>query len=310
MSKLRLPFDNGALFVDKPAGMTSAEVVRKVKYKFEVSKIGHAGTLDPMATGLLVILFGKGTRLQDILSRQGKVYEGQILFGQVTDTDDISGELLEEYDTVSILQGRTHGEIESELELQFIGRQQQVPPIYSAVKVSGNRSYALARKGQAPKLKPKSIEIFELKIEFLSRDTLSYRLRCSPGTYVRSLARDIGSYLGCGGTLKSIRRVGDFGFSVDKAVPFEEFCNWETDFNGCEQVFVSLEELVNELPRIVLSNHDCSELFLGKQQILHERLADCEQKGFLAVFDEFGVFRSLAERDENSQDWRLRFAVC
>ena len=208
---------DGILLVDKPAGWTSHDVVAKVRWLLGQPRTGHAGTLDPFATGLLVLCLGQSTRLSEYVMAHEKTYTGEIVLGIVTDTADCEGAVTARR-PVPPLDGATL----ERLARQFTGRIAQVPPAYSAVKVAGQRAYDLARQGKAVELAARPVEVFELQLTLLAADRLRIDVRCGPGTYIRSLARDIGEALGCGAHLASLRRLRSGRFAVDEAWSVEE----------------------------------------------------------------------------------------
>ena len=193
---------NGILIVDKPKDFTSHDVISKLRGILKMRHIGHAGTLDPMATGVLIVLLGKATRASDYLTAEEKVYEASFKLGITTDTQDITGTVIRENPA------DVSEEAVKECIKSFEGVQKQLPPMYSAVQVNGARLYDLARQGIEVERKAREIEI--PSIEYLGRgEEGEYRIRvsCSKGTYIRTLCHDIGEKLGCGGTLTSLRRV-------------------------------------------------------------------------------------------------------
>lgn len=198
---------DGVLLVDKPAGWTSHDVVAKVRRLTGQQRVGHTGTLDPRATGLLVLCLGRATRLAEFMTALPKTYEGEIALGVRTDTDDADGEVLERRPVPAVTPDQLH-----ELEQTFCGDILQRPPAFSAVKVDGERSYALARRGEPVELPPRLVTVYDLELTALGKERLGIRVRCSAGCYVRALARDIGDALGCGAHLASLTRttVGTF----------------------------------------------------------------------------------------------------
>jgi len=198
---------NGILVIDKPKGWTSFDVVAKIRGKLQVKKVGHTGTLDPMATGVLVLCLGKATKLAQTMTGYDKEYIGEITFGSTSNTDDAEGILVENKDAKEA----SKEEIEAMLE-NYRGEIEQVPPQFSAKKIKGKRAYAMARKGQKVELAPVKITIHELELLDYNWPTLKIRVLSSKGTYIRSLARDMGKELGCGGYLSALVRtkVGDF----------------------------------------------------------------------------------------------------
>ena len=207
---------DGILPIDKPCGCSSYDVIRRLKYTFGFRKIGHAGTLDPLATGLLLIVLGKATKASQALMCGSKTYEGIIQLGVETTTYDREGEVTQTRPT----DGITEESIRTVLQ-SFIGDQYQQPPVFSAKKINGVPLYKLARKGQEPKITPNFITIFQCDLLSYDAPNLRLRVRCSKGTYIRSLAHDIGFKLNCGGHLAQLRRTRSGTFSIDQAIPLD-----------------------------------------------------------------------------------------
>jgi tRNA pseudouridine55 synthase len=207
---------NGILIVDKPQGWTSHDVVAKLRGIYRERRIGHSGTLDPMATGVLVVFLGRATRAVELCENDEKEYVAELLLGTVTNTQDTTGEVLETR-PVDVSQE----DLERVLE-QFTGPQSQIPPMYSAVKIGGKKLYELARKGQSVERKPREITISEFELLERQGDTCRLRIRCSKGTYVRTLCHDMGAALGCGGCMSSLRRTRAGRFTLDSAMGLED----------------------------------------------------------------------------------------
>ncbi len=207
----------GVLLVDKPAEWTSFDVVNMVRNRFNVPKVGHAGTLDPAATGLLVLLLGKFTRLCDKFSSEDKVYEGTLQIGLETDSQDLDGTVVREADFSGVTD-----EMVLKTAAEFTGEQLQIPPMVSAVKKDGKKLYELARKGIEIEREPRKINIFSLEVLKCERPFYDFRVHCSKGTYIRTLCADMGARLGCGGVLKSLRRTKCGDFEVAGALSIEE----------------------------------------------------------------------------------------
>ena len=206
------PFD-GILLVDKPSGMTSHDVVDRIRHTFRIRKVGHGGTLDPMATGLLIMLLGRGTRLSNDIMGTDKVYEGSMLFGTTTASEDADGVVTGTADYSAV----TREAVESEMK-KWLGDVQQIPPMVSAIKKDGVPLYKLARKGQEVVREPRWLHIYEFTLLDFALPRVTFRLRCSKGTYVRTLCADIGRALGCGAYLAELRRTQSGEFSVAKAL--------------------------------------------------------------------------------------------
>ncbi|VGO12313.1 tRNA pseudouridine synthase B [Pontiella desulfatans] len=219
------PFD-GILLVDKPSEWTSHDVVAKIRNHFKLSKVGHGGTLDPLATGLLVVLIGKGTKLSDRIMGGDKVYEGTIHLGITTNSQDADGEVLEEKDASHI----TREQVEEAIAQNLMGDIEQIPPMVSAIKKNGVPLYKMARKGQEIEREPRKITIFDFDVLEFENPLVKFRVKSTKGTYVRTLAHDLGNILGVGGSLDALRRTGSGPLSIDKAHTMEEIleCDRET----------------------------------------------------------------------------------
>lgn len=208
------------LLIDKPLNWTSFDVVKKLKFALKVKKIGHAGTLDPLATGLLILCTGKMTKSIDKYQAQEKEYTGEFTLGYTTPSYDL--------ETEPEFQSETHHlnlKDLNEATQHFVGEIEQTPPIFSAVKTGGKRAYSLAREGKEVKLKSRVVTISEFEITDFQKNKVSFRVRCSKGTYIRSLAHDFGEKLGVGAYLSSLRRTKIGDFSVGDAENLNEFVN-------------------------------------------------------------------------------------
>ena len=238
----------GLLNIDKPSGMTSQDVVSIVRRETRIKKIGHAGTLDPLATGVLVLCVGAATRLSEYVMGQNKVYRAGIRLGQTTDTYDADGEIIAENET-SI----TRDQFEDTLQ-GFLGNIEQVPPMYSAIKVGGEKLYEKARRGEVIERKPRPVTIYRLNIEAFDFPNATVTVHCTKGTYIRSLAHDIGEALGVGAHLTQLRRMANGeNFTVEHAVTLEDFRAAVEDGTWQDHLLdVSLA--LSHMPRIELNN--------------------------------------------------------
>ena len=207
---------NGIVIVDKPTDWTSQDVVSKLRGVFQTRRIGHGGTLDPMATGVLPVFVGRATRGVEFFEHAEKTYEAVLRLGMTTTTEDITGTVLLQQE-VNV----TQGEFLKVLE-QFRGEIQQIPPMYSALKINGQKLCDLARKGKEVERKPRSVTIFQLECLSFDGQTARLLVRCSKGTYIRTLCKDIGEALGCGGCMESLRRTAAGAYTIDEAVPLTE----------------------------------------------------------------------------------------
>ena len=207
---------NGIVIIDKPQGWTSQDVVSKLRGVLHTKRIGHGGTLDPMATGVLPVFVGRGTRAVEFFEHAEKTYEATLRLGLTTDTEDITGTTLEEK-PVSV----TRKALEAALEL-FRGDILQVPPMYSAIKIGGQKLVDLARKGRQVERKPRPVTILELTLLDFQGNTAQIRVRCSKGTYIRTLCKDIGEALGCGGCMEALRRTAAGAYTIGEAIPLAQ----------------------------------------------------------------------------------------
>ena len=208
---------DGALLIDKPAGMTSHDVVDEIRRHFGIKKVGHCGTLDPNATGLLIIVLGRGTKLSERLMSDDKVYEGTIKLGESTDSFDSDGELMASLPVPPI----TLDELNN-LAAEFVGDQMQTPPMVSAIKKAGVPLYKLARKGVEVQREPRLIHIYNFKFSSYEEPLARFRLACTKGTYVRSIAHELGQKVGCGAHLVQLSRTKSGKFDVSQAVPLQK----------------------------------------------------------------------------------------
>ena len=208
---------DGVLLVDKAEGMTSHDVVALVRRRLQIKKVGHCGTLDPNATGLLVIVLGRGTKLSERLMSDDKVYEGAIKFGESTDSYDSDGELTGSLPVPPL----TVDEL-NELAASFIGDQMQIPPMVSAVKKQGVPLYKLARKGVEVEREPRLIHVYSFRFTGYEESLGRFRLACTKGTYVRSIAHDLGQKIGCGAHLKDLRRLSSGKFEITQGIPLAD----------------------------------------------------------------------------------------
>ena len=212
---------NGIVIVDKPQGWTSQDVTARLRRVFNTRRIGHGGTLDPMATGVLPVFVGRATRGVEFFEHAEKTYETVLRLGITTDTEDISGTVLTEQDAF------VTGEQLEEVLANFRGEILQVPPMYSALKVGGQKLVDLARKGKEVERQPRPITIHELRLLGMDTDGIHLRVRCSKGTYIRTLCKDIGEALGCGGCMAALRRVQAGEYTIDEAVPLQTLLETE-----------------------------------------------------------------------------------
>ena len=234
---------NGIVIVDKPEGWTSQDVVSKLRGVFQTRRIGHGGTLDPMATGVLPVFVGRATRGVEFFEHADKTYEAVLQLGISTDTEDITGTVLEEK-PVDVTKDQFMAALE-----QFRGEIQQIPPMYSALKVNGQKLYDLARQGKEVERKSRKITIFRLECLEFSGASARLLIHCSKGTYIRTLCKDIGNALGCCGCMAALRRVQAGAYTVEKAVSLQTLT--ESDDPG--QYLAPVDSLFSEYPQVILT---------------------------------------------------------
>lgn len=232
---------NGIFLIDKAQGFSSATEISKLKKKLKLNKVGHAGTLDPMATGLLVCLFNSATRLASFAEKGRKIYSGTIRLGTTTSTDDIDGDVLSTSEVIpdypAVLAAKE----------KFIGEIEQMPPDISARRIGGVRAYKIARRGDKPELEARKVFIQSFETEAISASEIKFTVECNSGTYIRSIARDLGEALGCGACLSSLRREYSSPFSVQNAkqiedISFEDNISWTDLFPGMNRVSFDKED--------------------------------------------------------------------
>ena len=220
MSQPTTDAPEGILLVDKPQGITSHDVVSKMRRVFHMKKVGHAGTLDPMATGMLLILIGKATKASQYLMSMDKEYVGKVKLGVITDSQDAEGETLEERPVPELTEAQVLAEMKT-----FMGDQYQLPPMFSAKKINGQKLYKLARQGKTVEREPRVIHISRFDLTKFDLPELSFIVGTSKGAYVRTIAHDLGERFGCGGHLNELRRTAVGQFRIEKASTIEELEN-------------------------------------------------------------------------------------
>ena len=234
---------NGIVIIDKPMGWTSQDVVSKLRGALKTRRIGHGGTLDPMATGVLPVFVGRGTRGVEFFEHAEKTYEATLRLGVTTDTEDTSGTVLEEK--------KVHISEAEILEIlpRFRGKIQQIPPMYSALKVNGQKLYDLARKGKEVERQPREIEIFKLECLEFKGNEVKLLVHCSKGTYIRTLCKDIGAALGCGGCMAALRRVTAGEYTIEEAIPLQTL----VDCADPEQYLRPVDSMFRNYPAVTLT---------------------------------------------------------
>ena len=273
---------NGIVIIDKPQGWTSQDVTARLRRVYNTRRIGHGGTLDPMATGVLPVFVGRATRAVEFFEHAEKTYETVLLLGRTTDTQDVTGTVVEEKE-VSI----TSEQIEAVLP-RFRGEIMQIPPMYSALKVNGRKLYELARKGKEVERQPRPITIFELTNLGFDGTRLRLRVQCSKGTYIRTLCQDIGDALGTGGCMEELRRVRAGDYDLSQAVPLETLLESHTP----ENYLRSMDTMFLEYPSVKLTSNQETRCRNGNP--FSVKLMD----GTYRAYSEQGEFLMLAKVED------------
>ena len=275
---------SGVLILDKPCGFTSHDAVNKIRRLYDTKKVGHTGTLDPMATGVLVMLIGRAAKAAEYLVSDDKKYIAGLLLGEKYDTGDITGKLVYKSEEIP-----PENRVESVIQ-SFVGESFQLPPMYSAVKIGGKKLVDLARKGIEVERKPRKIEIFSLGAHRENERSYTLDIHCSKGTYIRTLCEDIGEKLGCGAAMSSLRRISSGNFEIAKSHTLEELENM--DFSSRAGLLLDTESLFSELPKVKLSDFYArlcasgQEIYLNKINIdlcLSQRVRIYDKNGFFAL---------------------------
>ncbi len=275
----------GLLLVDKPAGMTSHDVVDRIRKAAGIRRVGHTGTLDPAATGLLLVCLGKATRLSEHLTGLDKTYEGIMRLGVVTDSFDLDGEVIEEN---TVPADMTAERIQAAC-MPYVGEIMQVPPMVSAVKVGGERLYKKARKGETVEREPRPVRVYAFDVVEYTAPDARVRVRCGRGTYVRSLCHDIGQELGCGAVLAGLRRTAVGRHEVTAALPVDAF----TDEAVIRDRLIRMGDAL-DLPIVVLLPQALETLKAGNTVTSTDLLEGCPvNEGWVQVKSEAGDLLAL-----------------
>jgi tRNA pseudouridine55 synthase len=269
---------DGVLLIDKPAGMSSADVTNKLKKKFRFERIGHGGTLDPFATGLLIVLVGEGTKVARFLLEGDKGYDAVAALGSETDTGDFTGEVVNRAETtekISLEQWREHAKA-------WTGLIRQTPPAYSAIKVKGRPLYDYARKGEEVEVKPREATIHELEIQEASDEKIRFRVRCTGGTYIRALAADIAMAAGTCAHLSELRRTASSAFRVEDAITLDAALAMEPH----ELPLRPIEEALSHLPQVHCAPQIALKVRQGNLAAFDALKGKIEKPGFFLLLEE------------------------
>ena len=288
---------DGILNINKATGMTSHDVVARIRKILRQKRVGHAGTLDPAASGVLPICIGQGTRVAEYLSESGKAYHAEIVFGAVTDTYDSEGSILRTASTAGLSLPR----IEAAL-VSFLGSQMQMPPRYSAIKLQGQPAYKRVRAGEEITLAPRPIKVTRLEILSWASPHLSLAIECSKGTYIRSLAYDLGEQVGCGAYLGALMRTRSGPFLLAESITLEQLAE-AVDTSTIQQYLFPPDRVLQDYPALILDEATAERVLHGNS--FHYDLEEGAAIPELArVYDQDGHFVAIAVWDADMGMWQ------
>jgi len=284
-SEVMMPEVEGLLYIDKPSGPTSHDVVRTIRRLAGIRRVGHTGTLDPLATGLLIVCLGRATRLAEYLTGLDKQYVASIRLGQETDTYDAEGSVITEK-PVNI----SASQLDSALD-HFSGEIEQIPPMFSAVKIDGQPLYTRARQGEVIERPSRLISIYDLRLIQWSSPNMEIQVHCSSGTYLRTIAHDLGQYLGCGGYLASLRRISVGDHLLEESIPLNDLTQ-----ENLTELIRSTDTAVRHLPREIFNSEQALAFFHGQSVPIQIE----QQPGSLVrAYDDKSRFVGIIESVDN-----------
>ena len=285
---------NGILNINKPADWTSQDVCAKLRSRLHIKKIGHTGTLDPMATGVLPVCVGNATRIIEYFDKDKKKYHASMKLGIKTDTLDITGEVLETHSYSDVTENAVREAFKA-----YTGTISQVPPKYSALKVDGKRAYDLARSGADFEMKARVIEIYSNEITRMDieKGEIEFDVTCQKGTYIRTICDDIGDHLGCGAAMTALKRTASGPFSIENAIDIEELCDMSDE--DIEKLIIPMQDTLDKLGVLLLNNNRVTAFCNGNSTYL----ANCrikEHTNFDNIYRVYadGVFLGIGEVGE------------
>ncbi|MDO4276004.1 MAG: tRNA pseudouridine(55) synthase TruB [Eubacteriales bacterium] len=284
---------DGILVIRKEKGFTSHDVVAKLRGILHMKKIGHTGTLDPEAEGVLPVALGKATRLVDMLTDKEKTYEAVLRLGITTDTQDMTGTVLKEQE-VKVTEQEARDAVKS-----FCGEQMQIPPMYSALKVGGKKLYELARQGEVVERKPRPVHFYSIDILDMALPLVHFSVTCSKGTYIRTLCNDIGEKLGCGGCMESLMRTRAGRFTLEDSLTLAEVQEAVCDGSISGKI-VGIQEVLGEYPQTRCTAQ--GDKLLANGNPLPEAVVECrEKKGWVRMCSSQGIFAGIYQWDERRE---------
>nr|WP_295285515.1 tRNA pseudouridine(55) synthase TruB [uncultured Blautia sp.] len=287
---------DGVLNIRKEKGYTSFDVVAKLRGILRMKKIGHTGTLDPEAEGVLPVVLGKATKLVDLLTEKQKTYEALLHLGLETDTQDMTGKVLRE-EPVNVTEEEAIAVIRS-----FLGEQQQIPPMYSALKVDGKKLYELAREGKTVERKPRTVHFYEIEIKKIELPYIRFSVTCSKGTYIRTLCHDIGQKLGCGGCMEELIRTRSGNFDLEDSMTLAQV--EEAVKNGTiENRVIRIGQVLKDYPEIFCTRE--GDRLLENGNALSEKMVRNNHKeGWVRMCDSQGEFRGIYQWDNGKKRYQ------
>ena len=287
---------DGVLNIRKEKGYTSFDVVAKLRGILRMKKIGHTGTLDPEAEGVLPVVLGKATKLVDLLTEKQKTYEALLHLGLETDTQDMTGKVLRE-EPVNVTEEEASAVIRS-----FLGEQQQIPPMYSALKVDGKKLYELAREGKTVERKPRTVHFYEIEIKKIELPYIRFSVTCSKGTYIRTLCHDIGQKLGCGGCMEELIRTRSGNFDLEDSMTLAQV--EEAVKNGTiENRVIRIGQVLKDYPEIFCTRE--GDRLLENGNALSEKMVRNNHKeGWVRMCDSQGEFRGIYQWDNGKKRYQ------
>lgn len=290
---------NGVLNIYKEKNFTSHDVVAKLRGILKQKKIGHTGTLDPNACGVLPVCLGKATRLCDLLTNKDKIYDTILLLGTQTDTQDIYGKVLNKTE-LDIIKKINPKDIE-EVIYSFVGNYSQIPPMYSAIKINGKRCYELARAGIEVERTPRRVDIISIEIVSMELPRINLRVQCSKGTYIRTLCHDIGMKLGCGACMEELLRTKVERFTLENSISLSTV-EMLVNTNKINDVIIPIDEMFSQYPKVIVLE-EYNKLLYNGNALTIECIGAFEEEYLntnIRVYDENNTFVALYKYDENN----------
>ena len=282
---------DGIIVIRKEKGYTSHDVVAKLRGILHMKKIGHTGTLDPDAEGVLPVALGKATKLVDLITDKEKTYEAVMRLGVVTDTQDMTGTILSQTEQISV----TEKEVKEAAE-SFLGEQLQIPPMYSALKVNGKKLYELAREGKTVERKPRPVHFYQIEILEINLPLVRYRVVCSKGTYIRTLCHDMGEKLGCGAAMESLVRTKVGKFELKDAITLAQ-AEEAVKSGAIQDKVLGIEEFLGEYPRICCKEEG-DRILANGNPLPQGVVSGCEKQGWIRMCSSGGAFAGVYQWDE------------